>query len=103
MRASRALEGLVYPDFEQAIVTAEWPDPAGGRARRRHRLRLAQSVRGLWGVLDRDDVLWIEGERYLRETPLHEHAAALRQLAACMWYADPGRPHRDRGTAGRAA
>ena len=29
------------------------------------------------------------GERYLRETPLHEHAAALRELGEVMWYADP--------------
>ena len=43
----------------------------------------------VWGVLDRDDVLWITGERYLRETPLHEHAAALPQLGEVMWYADP--------------
>ena len=33
--------------------------------------------------------LWITGERYLRETPLHEHAAALRELGEVMWYADP--------------
>ena len=33
-------------------------------------------------------MLWIGGERYLRETPLHEHAAALRERKA-MWYADP--------------
>ncbi len=48
----------------------------------------------LAGVLDRDDVLWIDWERYLRETPLHEHAAALRraarrQPAGTVWYADP--------------
>ena len=47
----------------------------------------------LAGVLDRDDVLWIDWERYLRETPLHEHAAALRRAAASarryVWYADP--------------
>jgi hypothetical protein len=34
-------------------------------------------------------VLWIEGERYLRETPLHEHATALRQHRQVTWYADP--------------
>jgi hypothetical protein len=33
--------------------------------------------------------LWITGERYLRETPLHEHAAALRQHREVAWYADP--------------
>jgi hypothetical protein len=43
----------------------------------------------VWGVLDRDDVLWIAGERYRTQTPLHEHATALRELGDVMWYADP--------------
>src|SRR5262249_40962390 len=44
----------------------------------------------LWGVLDRDDVLWITNERYLRETTIHEHAAALIAGAKHVtWYADP--------------
>ena len=43
----------------------------------------------LCGVLDGDDVLWIGWERYLRETPLHLHAAALRQHKGVVWYADP--------------
>jgi hypothetical protein len=41
----------------------------------------------IWGVLTHDDVLWINAERYLRETPLHEHAAALPQ--GYFWVADP--------------
>jgi hypothetical protein len=80
-----ALEGVVYPDFELAL-TDDWPGPAG------------QAVGGIdfgwrnpfaavWGVLDRDDVLWIDGERYGRQTPLHEHAAALPRKVT--WYADP--------------
>ncbi len=43
----------------------------------------------LWGALDRDDVLWITDERYLRETPLHEHAKALKARPGVTWYADP--------------
>jgi hypothetical protein len=43
----------------------------------------------LAGVLDHDDVLWIDWERYLRQTPLHEHAAALRERKNVIWYADP--------------
>jgi hypothetical protein len=43
----------------------------------------------IWGVLDRDDVLWIYGERYLRECPLHEHTKALKEKSPRMWYADP--------------
>ena len=47
----------------------------------------------LWGVLDRDDVLWICHERYLRETGIHEHATALaNQAPGVMWYADPAGP-----------
>jgi len=41
----------------------------------------------VWGVRDHEDVLWIVGERYARETPVAEHAAALPQQAT--WYADP--------------
>jgi hypothetical protein len=81
-----ALEGLVYPDFEAQCACDAWPNPAG------------QKVGGidfgwnnpfaaLWGVLDRDDVLWIGGERYARETPIHEHAAALPKDV--LWYGDP--------------
>src|SRR5262249_9197570 len=39
----------------------------------------------VWGVLDRDDVLWLGGERYLRETPLHEHTQALRLHKHVSW------------------
>jgi hypothetical protein len=82
-----ALEGLVYPDFEQALVN-DWPQVTG---------RLVGGIdfgwrnpfAAVWGVLDRDDVLWIASERYRTETPLHEHAAALRELGDVMWYADP--------------
>jgi hypothetical protein len=38
-------------------------------------------------VLDHDDVLWIAAERYGREVPLYEHAAALPR--GVTWYADP--------------
>ena len=48
---------------------------------------LPPSLHALWGVLDKEDVLWIGWERYLRETPLHEHVKALPRNV--MWYADP--------------
>src|SRR5581483_818602 len=32
------------------------------------------------------------GERYLRETPLHEHARALQEHKSVLWYADPAGP-----------
>lgn len=41
----------------------------------------------VWGILDSKDVLWITNERYLRETPISEHAAALPKDV--IWFADP--------------
>lgn len=80
-----SLEGLVYPDFQDAVYVMG-PPPSG---------RLVGGIdwgwrnpfAAIWGALDRDDVLWIEHERYLRETPLHEHAKALPR--GVIWYADP--------------
>jgi hypothetical protein len=82
-----ALEGLVYPDFEQALVEAG-PAPAG-RPVGGIDFGWRNPFAAVWGVLDRDDVLWLRGERYLSATPLHEHAEALRQLRPTCWYADP--------------
>ncbi len=82
-----ALAGLVYPDFSQCVVD-EWPNPVGKPVGGLD-FGWRNPFAALWGVHDRDDVLWIGGERYLRETPLHEHAAALRPHKQVMWYADP--------------
>lgn len=94
-----AMEGLVFPDFDMAIMS-EPERQRGDSARSSLALGLGQgqSVGGIdfgwrnpfaaiWGVLDHDDVLWITHERYLRETPLSDHAAALPREV--MWYADP--------------
>jgi hypothetical protein len=90
-----ALEGLVYPDFEtQCAVESlpqahRWPS-AGFRAVGGIDFGFRNPFCALWGVLDRDDVLWITHERYLRETTIHEHAAALvAQANHVIWYADP--------------
>jgi len=82
-----ALEGLVYPDFEKALVD-DWPE-INGRLVGGIDFGWRNPFAAVWGVLDRDDVLWIAGERYLSETPLHEHAAALKKLGEVTWYADP--------------
>ena len=80
-----ALEGLVYPDFEKCIWDT-WP-PIVGRGVGGIDWGYRNPFAAIWGVLDHDDVLWIGSERYLRETSLHEHVAALpRQV---HWYADP--------------
>jgi hypothetical protein len=90
-----ALEGLVYPDFEiQCAVdklpqTQGWPS-MGFRAIGGIDFGFRNPFCALWGVLDRDDVLWITNERYLRETTIHEHAAALiAEAKHVTWYADP--------------
>ncbi len=82
-----SLEGLVYPDFELALLE-NWLEMSGRRVGGID-FGWRNPFAALWGVLDRDDVLWIVGERYLRETPLHEHAAALKKLGDVTWYADP--------------
>ena len=80
-------EGLVYPDFADAVI-GEWPGPEG-RGVGGIDFGWRNPFAALCGVLDRDDVLWIGWERYLRETPLHLHAAALREHKGVVWYADP--------------
>jgi hypothetical protein len=90
-----ALEGLVYTDFASlsslstrhpALSTSERGEPVG-RPVGGIDFGFRNPFAALWGVLDRDDVLWITHERYLRETPIHEHAAALPRNV--LWYADP--------------
>jgi hypothetical protein len=84
-----ALEGLVYPDFETAIIDSYLYPPPVGRAVGGIDFGWRNPFAAIWGVLDRNDVLWIGGERYLRETPLHEHARALQEHKSVLWYADP--------------
>lgn len=81
-----AMEGLVYPDWEQTHVISYNPigKPVGGID-----WGWRNPFAAIWGVLDRDDVLWIQDERYLRQTALHEHAKALPRI---MWYCDPAGP-----------
>jgi hypothetical protein len=80
-----ALEGLVYPDFATACVP-EQPVPDGVRVGGID-FGWRNPFAAVWGVHDRDDVLWLAGERYGRQTPLSDHAAALPKDVT--WYADP--------------
>jgi Helicase len=94
-----AMEGLVFPEFDMAVMSEpERQRGTSAGASLALGLGQGQSVGGIdfgwrnpfaaiWGVLDHDDVLWITHERYLRETPLSDHAAALPREV--MWYADP--------------
>jgi len=88
-----ALEGLVYPDFEALCAVDSLPVSFSGRQVGGIDFGFRNPFCALWGVLDRDDVLWICHERYLRETGIHEHATALvTQAPGAMWYADPAGP-----------
>src|SRR5262249_21571126 len=81
-----ALEGLVYPDFDAQGGIDIWSEPQG-KAVGGIDFGFRNPFCALWGVLDRDDVLWLSHERYLREVPIHEHAATLPREV--MWFADP--------------
>lgn len=80
-----ALEGLVYPEFARACV-ADQPLPEGRKVGGID-FGWRNPFAAVWGVLDKDDVLWLSGERYGSATPLCEHAAALPRDV--FWHADP--------------
>lgn len=89
-----SLQGIVYPEFEEAVWDVLHFPPqgelAGGSCWGGIDWGWRNPFAALWGWRDRDDVLWIVGERYLRETPLHQHVAALKQQGARItWVADP--------------
>jgi hypothetical protein len=80
-----AQEGLVYPDFARCVVQADGV-PAG-RWFGGIDFGLRNPFAAVWGVVDRDDVLWLVGEHYAADKTLAYHAARLpRQVT---WYADP--------------
>jgi hypothetical protein len=80
-----AMEGVVYPDFPKALT--EFADGVVGKRVGGIDWGWHNPFAAVWGVLDRDDVLWLNGERYLHETALHEHARALPR--GVTWHADP--------------
>ncbi len=84
-----ARQGLVYPDFPQAVGAFEAPP---GKRVGGIDWGWRNPFAAVWGTLDGSDVLWIDGERYRCETPLYEHARALPR--GVTWYADPAGPAR---------
>jgi hypothetical protein len=80
-----ALEGLVYPDFARCVVPG--PAPAGGRRVGGIDFGFRNPFAAVWGALDRDGVLWLDGEHYSRGRPLSHHAAQLPREVT--WYCDP--------------
>jgi len=95
-----ALEGLVYPDFARCVVPllpsprrGEGPGVRGEAAVVSGSALDESSLSGrhvggidfgfrnpfaaVWGIIDRDGILWLTGEHYSREKPLSYHAAHL--------------------------
>ncbi len=82
-----AMEGVVYPDFDRAVV--EGGTLPAGRSVGGLDFGWRNPFAALWGALDDEDVLWIGGERYGSQIPLHQHALALKGHNPTTWYADP--------------
>jgi hypothetical protein len=79
-----SVEGLVYPDFRRCVV--QGPAPAGDKVGGID-FGLRNPFAAVWGVRDRDEVLWLTGEHYSREKTLAYHAQHLPK--GVLWYADP--------------
>jgi hypothetical protein len=80
-----ALEGLVYPDFGRCVVHG--PAPRAGRTVGGIDFGFRNPFAAVWGVLDRESVLWLTGEHYERGRPLSYHAGRLPRDVD--WYCDP--------------
>lgn len=86
-----ALEGLVYPDFMDALVDAAPADLAGRKVGGID-FGWRNPFAAVWGTLGRDDVLWLTGEHYGSQLPLREVADVLRRAGPVQWHADPASP-----------
>lgn len=83
-----ALEGLVYPDFaDQVTATASHERQPAGRRVGGIDFGYRNPFAAIWGDLDADGILWLEGERYVTEQPITEHATHLPKDVT--WWADP--------------
>lgn len=80
-----ACEGLVYPDFGQCLTEAP-AEPVPGARVGGIDFGFRNPFAALWGTF-RDDVLWLDHEIYVRETPISTLAARLPRNVT--WYADP--------------
>jgi hypothetical protein len=96
-----AMEGLVYPDFARCVVpesavpkgllenVERWNPRYGDDLNRVGGVDFGfrNPFAAVWGVLDRDGVLWLTGEHYQRQRPISHHAAKLPR--GVTWHADP--------------
>jgi hypothetical protein len=79
-----AMSGLVYPTIDSCYQTID-PKQLFGQQVGGIDWGWRNPFAAIWGTIV-DDVLYIHGERYMRQTALHTHAAELPRI---MWYADP--------------
>ena len=84
-----ACEGRVYPEFDDCLIT-DWPEEIPGKRVGGIDWGFRNPFAAIWGILDKDDILWIEHERYITQGTLRQHAAALPK--GITWYADPSGP-----------
>ncbi len=88
------IEGLVYPDFVKCVVTALPPHVQHLVAQAKTRTECGGNWYGgidfgfrnpfaaVWGVVDRDNILWLVGEHYVRQQPPSYHA---KHLPRCVY------------------
>jgi hypothetical protein len=84
-----ALEGLVYPNFARCVVApvADAPGSPTGRKFGGIDFGFRNPFAAVWGVFDKQGVLWLTGEHYERNRPVSYHADYLPRDV--YWYADP--------------
>jgi hypothetical protein len=70
-----ALEGVVYPDFEQCLTVCTTLYQPGFKRVGGIDFGFRNPFAAVWGYPDHYDVLWIKDKRFLREVPLHQYAA----------------------------
>jgi Terminase large subunit, T4likevirus-type, N-terminal/Terminase RNaseH-like domain len=80
-----ALEGLVYPDLPRCVVPG--PVPAFKRCYGGIDFGFRNPCAAVWGGVDRDGILWLTREHYVREEAPSWHAARLPREVT--WFADP--------------
>jgi hypothetical protein len=81
-------EGLVYPGFDGSIVDAHpgLADATVGAID----FGFHNPLAAVYGFVDHDDVLWITGCRYVRQTTIPIHAEAIPR--GVRWWCDPAQP-----------
>jgi hypothetical protein len=84
--------GLVYPNLPSCVVAATQrtllaAQQATGRKVGGIDFGFRNPFAAVWGVLEKDDVLWLTGEHYQRQRPLSYHAGFLPRDV--LWYCDP--------------